>query len=481
MKICLVNPPQFFPSNANSIKTRLSNLANFITKSEINASASCPPLGILYLGTILKNAGHEIYILDSAKKGWHFDKIIEWMKKKDPDVVGISVTVMNFLNSMKIAKMIRKVLPNSKIILGGPHPTFTADQILKEYPFIDVVVRGEADESILHLMSAFRGEKNLKDVDGISIVNNGKVIHTATAKAIQDLDKIPFPDRGLLDEEYINNMCGINFTTGKFTTILSSRGCPFGCTFCSCFSFRKICGFRSPENFINEIELLISQGYEEIGIVDDNFMLDRKRVEKICELIKKNGLKFHWWCEGRVKVTNYDLLKKVKSVGCETVLLGLESANQRILDYYRKNITPRDSIKTVKAAKKANVNTVGSFIVGAPIETKQEVTNTLTFMRKIGIDVPNLSPLGVNMGTYLWDQLTSNNPSLKSYWKTGFIPAEIGLCEYDLKWLNTVIGKHMKKFVLNPNFLVRETKKVLTDPYLVKMVRKMFWRMFGIN
>lgn len=476
-KISLINPPQYF-STPRTFKDKISIFIGYLRKGVINAGSAWPPLGILYLGAVLKGAGYEVSVLDAAVKGWYYDKIERWMKKENPDVVGISTLTTNFSHGMEIARRVKEASPEVKTIVGGYHATFMADRTLRKFPFVDVVVRGEAEGVILDILLALKREKKLSRVDGISYTHNKRIVHNRPIKPIENLDELPIPDRSLIEDEYINTIGPMSFTTGKFTTIITSRGCPFRCTFCCCTAFRNnICKFRSPESVVDELEKLTGEGYEDIGIIDDSFTLVKKRVEKICELIEEKHLKFHWWCGSRVDFVNYDMFLKMKKAGCEAVFFGIESANQRILDYYKKGTTPQQSTRAVKAARKAGLNVTGTFIVGASIETREEVINTLDFAKRLDMDAIGIGPLWVYPGAHVWDELVATNPELKEkYWESGFVPVELGMCQYSQEWLDDAIGKTLREFYLNPSHIARELIRSFKDPYRRKVISRKFHR-----
>ncbi|TAL46977.1 radical SAM protein, partial [archaeon] len=209
------------------------------------------------------------------------------------------------------------------------------------------------------------------------------------------------------------------------------------------------------------------------GVVYDNFLSNPLRAEKICDEIKERKLDFYWFCEGRVNEINSILMEKMKAVGCQTIYFGIESGSEKILKYYNKNITPSQSIKAVNAAKKTGMNIVGSFIVGAPVETKSEVVENLDLIRKLGVDVPQINILSVNPGTALWNEMILKNSEIGNYWKTGIQPVKIGMCEYSYEWLNDAVNDTYKKILFSPSFLSHQTIKSLTDPYRLKMIKKM--------
>ncbi len=476
-KVSLINPPQYF-SKPQTFRDKISIFLKYLRKGAIDAGTAWPPLGILYLGAVLKGAGYEVSVLDAAVKGWDYDKIERWVKEEDPDLVGISTLTTNFSHGMEIARRVKEASPEVKTVVGGYHATFMADQILRKFPFIDVVVRGEAEGTILDILLALEGKKKLSEVDGISYTHNKRIAHNRPSKLIKNIDGLPIPDRSLVEDEYVNAIGPVSFAAGKFTTIITSRGCPFRCTFCSCTAFRNnICTFRSPESVVDELEELTGQGYEEIGIVDDSFTLTKKRVEKICELIEERHLKFHWWCGSRVDSVDYDIFLKMKKAGCESVFFGIESANQRILNYYDKRTTPQQSIRAVNAARKAGLNTTGTFIVGASIETKREVINTLEFSKRLGMDAIGIGPLWVYPGAHIWDEFVAKNLGLQEkYWESGFVPVKLGMCQYSKEWLEDAIRKTLREFYLNPSYIAQELVRSFKDPYRRKVISRKFHR-----
>ncbi|MEM2978293.1 MAG: radical SAM protein [Candidatus Hadarchaeales archaeon] len=466
LKLSFIVLPESF-SLPHTLRDQLSGLFRYFRTGEVSAGSSWPPLGVLYLGTILQEAGYEVSVLDAALRKWDLKRVEDWVRREDPDVVGLSTFTGNFVHAAELARRIKEASPDVKVVMGGHHVTFTADRTLREFPFVDLVVRGEAEGTIVGVMRALEGRKELKELRGVSYGEDGRVVHLPPANPLTDLDALPMPDRSLILDEYRGTVGPVSFGTGRLTTVITSRGCPFHCTFCSCTAFRgNLCKFRSPENLMGELEVLAGEGYREIGMVDDSFCLVRKRVERICELIEQRHLEFTWWCESRVDAVSYEMFRTMKRAGCETVFFGFESGVQRILDYYRKGITPEQSVRAVRAARKAGMNTVGTFIVGAPTETREEVSQTLRFAERLGVDVVGIGPLWVYPGTQVWSEMVSENRELEEkYWKTGFAPVELGMCGYSAEWLGEEIGRTLRKFYLNPLYLSGQLVRCLRDPY----------------
>ena len=330
------------------------------------------PLGMLYVATILKNRGIEVSVLDQSAKGFSMKKTVEWVKKEDPDILGFSTLVNSGRTAAQIAREVKKENPNITIVFGNFHATFNAERILKKYPYVDIIVRGEGEYTSVELVECLKKESKLKNVSGITFRKKNQIISTPDRPLIKDIDAFPFPDRELLGE-YHATIAGAYIAPKKFTNILSSRGCVFKCRFCgSRVLSRGMWRPRSVENTIKEIRLLVSKGYRQFLFADDNFTLNPKRVVKLCQRIRKEKMDIEWFCEGRVDSCSYDMLREAVKAGCRIIIFGIESANQRILDYYKKRITVEQSENAVKTARKAGVDVVvGSFIVGAPDETRQ--------------------------------------------------------------------------------------------------------------
>jgi len=207
-----------------------------------------------------------------------------------------------------------------------------------------------------------------------------------------------------------------------------------------------------------ELEYLQSEGYEQFLFADDNFTLDAKRVSKLCRSIKKAGMDIDWLCDSRVDHVSYDMFREMANAGCRCLFFGIESANQRILDYYRKGITPEQSEKAVRKARKAGVDViVGSFIVGAPDETRREVINTLKFANRLDLDVPDVNILGAHVGTDIWDDLVAKGLlNEDEQWEDEIcIPRDVPT-PVPYEEVRNLVFEYFRAFYLNPRQLLTE-------------------------
>jgi len=430
--------------------------------------APWPPLGVLYCAGVLIKGGVEVSVLDQAARGFSSRQALIWAKKENPDILGFSVLITSYNETLNLARQAKEENPNLTIALGNYHATFNAERILKKYPFVDVIVRGEGEHSVLELANSIKKKRNLKEIAGLTFRNNGHVVSTPDAPLIGNIDALPIPDRDLVSSEYTSEIFGIKVATRRFTSIISSRGCPFRCSFCGCRKFaRGVWRPRSVESIMKEFLLLHSKGFRQFLFVDDNFTLNLRRVEKLCRQIRKEKLGIEWFCDSRVDNCNYDTFRDMVKAGCRLLYFGVESANQRILNYYNKGTTPDQTRRAVKSARKADMDIiVGSFIVGAPDETRGEIQNTLRFAHELDIDVPQLNILSAFPGTDSWNDLVAKGfIDEEKHWEKGIYVSQISPHAVPFEEIRQMTYDYFKTFYLRPKTLSSEILRTFKSPY----------------
>ncbi len=430
--------------------------------------APWPPLGVLYCAGVLMNGGVEVSVLDQAAKGYTSQQILRWAKKENPDILGFSVLVTSFSEALNLARQAKEENPNLTVVFGNYHATFNAERILKKYPFVDVIVRGEGEHSVLQLANNVKKRKNLKEIPGLTFRNNGHVVSTPDAPLIDSIDTLPIPNRDLVEAEYTSEIFGIKVATRRFTSIISSRGCPFHCSFCGCRKFaRGVWRPRTVESLMKEFRLLYSKGYRQFLFVDDNFTLNLRRVVKLCRQLRKERMDIEWYCDSRVDNCNYDTFREMVKAGCRLLYFGVESANQRILNYFNKGITPDQTRRAVNSARKAGMDIiVGSFIVGAPDETRQEIQNTLRFAHELDIDIPQLNILNAFPGTDSWNDLVAKGfIDEEKYWEKGVYVSQISPHAVPFEEIRQMMYDYFTTFYLRPKKLFSEILRTFKSPY----------------
>jgi radical SAM superfamily enzyme YgiQ (UPF0313 family) len=295
-------------------------------------------------------------------------------------------------SALSVVEKVKQWDSNITVVLGGAHATILPEETLKSVSEIDVIVRGEGEQTMLEFIKVLDEDPNsIKQVLGICCREEGGVRSNPLRPPILDLDTLPFPAFHLLPMGKYR----LHPPFGRRTPvmpIITSRGCPYNCIFCSKAVFGKKYRSNSPAYIVNEIQFLKERfGVKEIKLYDDVFTLDRKRVIAICTQLKDYGIDIPWSCETRVNLVNSELLRVMKDAGCYMIEYGVESGNQRVLDGLKKGITLEQTIKAFKLTHEAGIETVGYFMIGSPQETSETIQETVEFAKKLDPDFVQFS------------------------------------------------------------------------------------------
>jgi anaerobic magnesium-protoporphyrin IX monomethyl ester cyclase len=348
-----------------------------------------PPLGIGYVAASLQKSGHAVYLIDCT----FLDKkeALRQALAVKADVVGIYCMVTMLDECFWFAQQLRAHC--RLLAAGGPLPTCDPEPFLK---YFNVVVRGEGEQTMQELLRAYEDVSDLATIPGIVYrpksggLSKGKSIYTPEREFEKQLDRLPFPARDLLpNESYIRY--GKKKYGFSITTVMSTRGCPFRCEFCSNVVFGGSYRERSPQNVVNEIEAALEIGYERISFADDVFTMKKDRVIKICEEIQRRGLQFSWECLGRVDALDYPTALEMKAAGCTRIFFGIESGDDRVLKLMNKKITTDEARRAVDAAHQARLQVGAFFIIGYPGDTDDTVLKTIRFATSLPLDYLGLS------------------------------------------------------------------------------------------
>jgi len=370
-----------------------------------------PPLGIMYLSSTLKKRGYEVSMTDQCHPNYSDEDFLNSTKRERPDMVGISfLSNMCYPAARQLSRKIKAALPTTKIVYGGVFSSINAEKIVASEDSVDIVARGEGEGIILDLAE---GLDRLGDIPGITYrAKNGEVVETPERNGIADLDSIPLPDRESLDINYVASLpldVPAVIWDKPYTSIVSSRGCTFACTYCNCPTFSgKRCRIRSTASVLEELEEINGKGYGAFTFIDDNFLLSPDRVTEICDGMIARGYDFQWACEGRADPRVNGVFKNLSSAGCDVIMFGVESGSQHVLDGMNKKTKLLEIKEAVAHAKKAGISVRhGFFIVGSPGETVEDVKKSFAFAEDIGINSFNFNSLIAFRGTPLWQDAVS--------------------------------------------------------------------------
>jgi len=359
-----------------------------------------PPLGLISLATVAKRAGFQVRLFDSSfDRG--FSKLENELRRYEPDVVGFSVTSDLYPNARRLVAFAKSL--GAVTLMGGPHPTIEPRQVLEECPALDIVVRGEAEVTIVELLRALGSRSSLAGLEGIAYKSGSEIIENAPRGWIEDLDTIPLPDRDLLPTYR-------RYSASGYTGLVLTRGCPFDCRFCQP-ALRTVAGrfrSRSPRRVADEIEQLYHRYRNRVFHVDDDLLvLRREWLREVSGELHERGLRgrLKFVVLSRVDVFDEELAEILRELGVWYVLFGVESGSQEVLDSLKKKITLDKTRAAFARAKRYGFRTHAFVILGSPAETRESLRETEELIAELDPTSVFLSLFVPNPGTHLRDEL----------------------------------------------------------------------------
>ena len=462
MKVMLINP-----------------LTRFVTKDIM------PPLGLGWLAAVLEQNQISVSIIDALAERMDLETVVNKVKQNSPDIIGITCVTHMRKDAFDTADRIKQTCPKTTIIIGGPHVTFTAEDTLANIQSVDIIVRGEGEITFLELVKALESGTNYSDIKGISFRSGQNIIHNPPRPFIENLDELPFPARHLFPMDKYDFK--IPFSNVRATNVLSGRGCPIGCIYCSTTNmWGKIIRVRSPKNVVDEIEKIVKEcGIRGIYFFDDTFTFHRARVIQICDEIIARALDLTWFCESRVDVVDEELLYKMKKAGCKIVALGVESGSQRVLDIINKKISVSQSITAINLCKKVGLKSKAFFMYGIPGELPQDIEATFRLAYGLIPDEQIVGICEIRPGTEVEDIAREKNllPEGFSWAKTGELLPKYQQDELFQQEVAKIQSKVRREYLLKPGYALKLLlkKNFRLIPYLgriaslyLSMIRKKY-------
>jgi radical SAM superfamily enzyme YgiQ (UPF0313 family) len=332
-----------------------------------------------------------------------FGELLDELK---PDIVGITCQSALVYSTLETARIVKQKYPQTIVAVGGVHASLRPRDLLGSEN-VDLVVRGEGEETFLEICTAFQGQEPLAGIPGISYRGaSAEITETPDREMAKDLDSFPMPALDLVPIEKYRISPDMR-TGSRLGLVITSRGCPYACMFCANkLLTKRTYRLRSIPSVIEEIDYYLEHyRIDQLMIFDDNFAVDKKRTLELCAEFVRRGYpeKFNWWTEARVDVLDEEILTAMKRAGCSIISLGLESGNQRLLDLIKKNITLEQTRKTVEIIHKVGIKSRASFILGLPTETREESLQTIRFAYSLPLDQVRFSIATPFPGTELWD------------------------------------------------------------------------------
>ena len=396
MKVSLIFTPNQINPNTSELAFR-DNSIGFV-----------PPLSLMCVAALMEQEGVDVDIIDMNAEQLSYQEALERLNKFSPDLLGFTTTTMSFHPVIKWINKFKKdtALP---VIVGGEHVGLYPYETMS-HASIDYCIVGEAELPLPEFIRAFREGRPFNGIKSLGFRSAGEIVIDRTLQTVNDLDSVPFPARHLIKNELYENILTRN---KNFTAMISSRGCPFNCSFCN--ANHQLYRARSPKNFVDEIELNLNKfNIHNFDVYDSTFTADRKRVIDICDEIHLRKLDIGFTIRSRVDVVDKEMIDKLKSAGCYGIMYGVESSNPEILQMMNKGILPDLTAETIKYTHQSGMETLGFFMFGFPGETHETIEDTIRFSLELPLDYAQFTVLVPFPATDIYSYYREHG--LEDYW-----------------------------------------------------------------
>lgn len=446
MKILLINPPRF-----NEI---IGNNPSIIEEER----GYNPPLGLLYIASyIQEHTDHEISIIDSQVERLDYQSLKTRIVSEQPDIVGITVMTMTLIDVVKTCRIVKEVDKKIRIVLGGPHVNLFPNETIK-IESVDYLVLGEGEEVFNDLVEAINLNSEMEKIPGIVFKKNEEVVNTGARSHISNLDNLPFPARHLVPYEKYSSLL---FKGKVVTTIITSRGCPFRCSFCDRPHLGKVFRARSAQNVVDELEACVQLGIHEFLFYDDTFTVNKKRVIDICNEIIKRRLNISWDIRSRVDTVDEEIIMHLKKAGCQGIHYGIEAGTEKVLKILNKGITIGHAEQIFNLTRKYKMPILAYFMIGNPRETLDDIHTTFRVMKSLKPDYVHMTILTPFPGTKIYHDGLEEGIIKKDYWmefaanpKSDFVPPHWDEL-FNKDELNELLIEGYKSFYLRPTYILK--------------------------
>jgi len=455
------------------------------------------PLGLGYINALLRSRGYDSRILNCS--AWSWKRTERFLKEERPDVLGVSVFTFNRHEAMRLAALARKAVPSCFIVAGGPHATHLPHHLLLRYPQIDVVVRGEGEETMLDLVRAReRGDPNprLAGIPGITFRPpddaSGKrdVPARAMPSATRGTGCLETPDRPVIaDLDRLPHPAGDPATVGvdpvtQFEFIITSRGCPAACTFCSSPDFwGRGLRFRSAASMVEEVRLLRERhGVVYVSVRDDTFTVHKKRVVDFCRMLIEQKIDLLWDCQSRVNAVDEERLVWMRRAGCTHIQYGVESGSPRMLERLNKGITLEQVRAAARATRRVGLGLSIYLITGIDSETDDDLAATLRLIEEIRPHDGLVSPMTVYPGTALYEGAKTRFGLGDDYWARergeAYYVREDPWTRRSVRTLAAALRRTGRQTAYGPDDFDRQ-RAVVGDCYALRLSAGEYWQRRG--
>jgi anaerobic magnesium-protoporphyrin IX monomethyl ester cyclase len=358
--------------------------------------------GVLVLAAVAKSRGHEVEIVDAKGGGITLEEATERVAALRPDVLGVSATTISIGNGARIAAAVREKLPHVTTVVGGPHVSAVPEATLNAFPQFDYGISGEGEIAFFGLLDALASGTPVRDLLGVVSRDAPDDVHASCrAPYIDDLDSLPFPAWDVLGDVFPHRFGPsiFNYRTTPVATLVTSRGCPFSCTFCDRSTSGKLGRYHSVEYVMEMCRMLAARGARHVIFYDDLFTVKKKRVIELCEAMVREKLPFTWSCNSHPNLLDLATMKLMKRAGCWQIAYGVESGSQRVLNVVKHEVKLPRLRETLRMTREAGIRAKGYLMIGHPTENLESLEETRSFLEDVDLDVAQVTKFTPYPGT----------------------------------------------------------------------------------
>jgi anaerobic magnesium-protoporphyrin IX monomethyl ester cyclase len=465
LRVLLINPPRF---------NELIGKNPAIVEKHRGYN---PPLGILMLASYLQERSvHSVEVIDAQPYEYTYEQLRGVLAEKSFDVAALTAMTFTLIDVFQTCRLIRQTHPHAKIVLGGPHVHLFPDETIRR-PEVDFLIQGEGEIVFKDFLDRIDHPEHWREMRGLVYLDEAdKVVNNGIAASTEDLDGLGFPARHLIDTTKYTSLLG---RSDIITTMFTSRGCPYRCTFCDRPYSPVLSGFRwrTAKHVADEMEMCAEMGIREAFIYDDTFTVRKDRVMELCEEIRQRKLDFKWDVRAHVNTITPDLLKAMASAGCDRVHYGVESGNDRMLKVIKKNSTV-DRIKSAfKWTREAGMETLAYFIVGQQTETLADIQDSITLAKELDPNYVHFTIFCPYPGTEIYFHGLETGIIKEDIWRNFAANPQPGYIlpvweeNFTRRELQEILVKCYKSFYLRPSYVARGLSRVRSLGELRRKVR----------
>jgi radical SAM superfamily enzyme YgiQ (UPF0313 family) len=428
-----------------------------------------PGMGVLILAALAREKGYDVHLIDAKRAGATIEEASRQIAALAPDYLGISATTISVTNGARIAARVKELCPRVVTLVGGPHVSAIPERTLDAFVSIDYGIAGEGERSLFDLLDRLQTGVPIDGVDGLVFRRDGKARANLRAPYIDDLDQLPLPAWDLLpDFPHRFQPSLFTYPRSPVATLITSRGCPFSCSFCDRSTSGKRGRMHSVDYVVRLCRHLAGLGVRHIIFVDDLFTVRKQRVVEMCQAFLEAGFDFSWSCNSHPNLLDADTMKLMRRAGCWQIAYGIESGSQRILDVVKREVRIPRMRETLRMTRAAGIHTKGYVMIGHPTEGLDSLAETAAFLKEVELDLCQITKFTPYPGTPAYPTIHQYG-AFEENWEEmnamNFVFVPRGL---SVDVLETYFDHLYRTFYSRPDVLKNVALMLLHEPKYVK-------------